>query len=41
MEQINKKSAIEEIVRKIFEANPKFIEDYRPGKDKAMRFLAG
>ena len=39
--QIVDESAIKEVVNKILEANPKSIEDYRAGKDRALGFLVG
>jgi len=39
--QIVDEGAIKEVVNKILEANPKSIEDYRAGKDRALGFLVG
>lgn len=39
--QISDTGAIEEIVVKIIAANPKSIEDFKNGKDKAIGFLVG
>ena len=33
--------AIKEIVEKVVENNPKSIEDYKAGKDRALGFLVG
>lgn len=41
LEQISDSSAIEAIVDKILDANPKSIEDFKAGKDKALGFLVG
>lgn len=39
--QISDEGAIEEIVVKVIDANPKSVEDFRAGKDKAIGFLVG
>ena len=39
--QISDKGAIREVVKKVLEANPKSIADYKAGKDKALGFLVG
>ena len=39
--QISDEGAIKEIVLKILEENPKSIEDYKAGKDRALGFLVG
>lgn len=39
--QITDEGAIEEIVIKIIDANPKSVEDYKSGKGKAIGFLVG
>ncbi len=39
--QISDEGAIKEVVEKIVEANPKSVEDYHNGKDKAIGFLVG
>lgn len=41
LEQISDEDAILKIVRKVVKDNPKSIEDYKAGKDKAMSFLVG
>jgi aspartyl-tRNA(Asn)/glutamyl-tRNA(Gln) amidotransferase subunit B len=41
LEQINDRDAIMEIVRKVIKDNPKSVEDYRAGKNKALGFLVG
>ena len=41
LEQISDTGALEGIVDKILAANPKSIEDYKAGKDKALGFLVG
>ena len=39
--QISDEGAIKEVVMKILEANPKSVEDYKAGKDRALGFLVG
>lgn len=39
--QVSDSGAIEEIAKKVLEANPKSIEDYHNGKTKAVGFLVG
>ena len=39
--QVTDEGAIKEVVEKIIEANPKSVEDYKAGKDKAIGFLVG
>ena len=39
--QISDEGAIKEVVEKIVDANPKSVEDYHNGKDKAIGFLVG
>lgn len=39
--QISDEGAIKEVVEKILVANPKSIEDYKAGKEKALGFLVG
>lgn len=41
LEQVSDENAIMEIVRKVLEENPKSIEDYKNGKDRAVGFLVG
>lgn len=41
LEQICDENAIVEIIRKVIEDNPKSVEDYKAGKDKAISFLVG
>lgn len=41
LEQISDSSAIQAVVDKIVAANPKSIEDFKAGKDKALGFLVG
>ena len=41
LEQISDSSAIESVVDKILAANPKSIEDFKAGKDRALGFLVG
>ena len=41
MVQMSDEGAIKEIVEKVVEANPKSIEDYKAGKDRALGFLVG
>lgn len=39
--QISDEGALREIVLKVIEANPKSVEDYRNGKERAIGFLVG
>ena len=39
--QINDEEGLKEIIAKIMEKNPKSVEDYRGGKNKAFGFLVG
>ena len=39
--QISDESDIQAIVREVVALNPKVVEDYRNGKDKAFGFLVG
>ncbi len=39
--QISDESALEEIISRVLENNPKSVEDYNQGKKKAMGFLVG
>lgn len=39
--QISDEGAIKEVVKKILEANPQSIADYKAGKDRALGFLVG
>ncbi len=39
--QITDEGAIKEIVIKVLEKNPKSVEDYKAGKDKALGFIVG
>lgn len=39
--QISDEGAIQEIVKKVIENNPKSVEDYYAGKDRAIGFLVG
>lgn len=39
--QITDESAIKEMVQRVIDNNPKSVEDYRAGKDKAIGFLVG
>ena len=41
MTQMSDEGAIKEIVEKIVVANPKSVEDYKAGKDRAIGFLVG
>lgn len=41
MVQMSDEGAIKEIVEKVVAANPKSIEDYKAGKDRALGFLVG
>jgi len=39
--QISDEGELEKIARKVIEANPKSVEDYKKGKEKALGFLVG
>ena len=39
--QISDENAIEEVVKKVLDSNPKSIVDYKAGKDRALGFLVG
>ena len=39
--QISDEGAIKEVVKKILEANPQSVADYKAGKDRALGFLVG
>ena len=39
--QISDEGAIKEVVLKVLENNPKSVEDYKAGKEKALGFLVG
>ena len=39
--QISDEGAIKEVVKKVLEANPQSIADYKAGKDRALGFLVG
>jgi len=41
MVQISDESALEPIIARIVADNPKVVEDYRNGKDKAFGFFVG
>ncbi len=41
LEQVSDTGLVAEVVDKIFAANPKSIEDYKAGKEKAFAFLVG
>ncbi|MCX7950177.1 MAG: Asp-tRNA(Asn)/Glu-tRNA(Gln) amidotransferase subunit GatB, partial [Treponemataceae bacterium] len=41
LEVVSDEGALVEVVRKILEANPQSVEDYRSGKEKAFGFLVG
>ncbi len=41
MAQISDTSAIDPIIEQVIAANPKAVEDYRGGKEKAMGALVG
>lgn len=38
---VNDDGALEEVVKKVLEDNPKVVEEYRSGKDKVLGFLVG
>jgi aspartyl-tRNA(Asn)/glutamyl-tRNA(Gln) amidotransferase subunit B len=39
--QISDESELEKIAQKVIEENPKSVQDYKNGKEKAMGFLVG
>jgi len=41
LERVSDVSALEEVVSRVVEANPRAVEDYRAGKKKAIGFLMG
>jgi len=41
LKQVTDSGAIEAIVAQVIDANPKAVEDYRGGKDSAVKFLVG
>ena len=41
LSQITDASALEDLVRRVVEANPKVVAELRGGKEKAMGFLVG
>lgn len=41
LEQVSDAGLVSSVVEKVFESNPKSIEDYRAGKEKAFGFLVG
>jgi aspartyl-tRNA(Asn)/glutamyl-tRNA(Gln) amidotransferase subunit B len=41
LKQVTDSGAIDEVVRGVIEANPKAVEDYRGGKESAIKFLVG
>ncbi len=41
LEQIDDDALVEDVVDRVLAANPKSVEDYRSGKDKAFGFLVG
>lgn len=41
LKTVNDEGALRETVKKVIEANPKSVEDYRNGKEKAIGFLVG
>ena len=41
IENITDDSAIRDVVRKVIEANPGSVEDYKTGHDRAIKFLMG
>ena len=41
LEQVSDSGLVAAAVEKVFSANPKSIEDYRAGKEKAFGFLVG
>ena len=41
LKQVTDSGAIDEVVRVVIESNPKAVEDYRGGKESAIKFLVG
>ncbi|MEX2229673.1 MAG: Asp-tRNA(Asn)/Glu-tRNA(Gln) amidotransferase subunit GatB, partial [Dehalococcoidia bacterium] len=41
LRQVSDAGAIDEVARRVIEANPKAVDDYRGGKDSAIQFLVG
>lgn len=41
LKTVNDEGALLAVVRKVIEENPKSVEDYRNGKEKALGFLVG
>ena len=41
IENITDDSAIRDVVKKVIEANPGSVEDYKTGHDRAIKFLMG
>jgi aspartyl-tRNA(Asn)/glutamyl-tRNA(Gln) amidotransferase subunit B len=41
LKQVTDSGAIDEVGRRVIEANPKAVEDYRGGKESALKFLVG
>ncbi len=41
LKMVNDQGAIERVIKQVIAANPRSVEDYRSGKEKAMGFLVG
>jgi len=41
LRQVTDTAAIESIIDEVIKSNPKSVEDFRSGKDKALKFLIG
>ena len=41
LKTVNDAGALEEVVKKVLENNPKVVEEYRGGKEKVLGFLVG
>ena len=41
LEQVSDTGLVKSVVEKVFDANPKSVEDYKTGKQKAFGFLVG
>ena len=41
VEQVSDEGEIEELINRVLQQNPKMVEDYKNGKDKAFGFFVG
>ena len=41
LKTVNDAGALEEVVKKVLENNPKVVEEYKGGKEKVLGFLVG